>query len=293
MELSIIIVNYRTYDLTKKTIESILNKKHPFSYEIYLVDNASNDGSLEKLQKDFSKELNSDLIKFIANSENKGFSYANNLAIKKSNAKYVLLLNSDTIIIENCLEKCLNYIKSDKKIGALGCKVLLPNGSLDKACKRSFPDLESSFYRMIGLSHIFPENKRFGKYNLAYLNENEIYEVDCLTGAFILIKSETIDQVGLLDEKFFMYGEDIDWCYRIKSYNWKIIYYGKAEIIHHKGSSNKEKNKLTYEFYRSMQIFYNEHYKDQNHKHINVLIYLGIWSMYGFKFFLNLLRKPS
>jgi GT2 family glycosyltransferase len=293
MELSIIIVNYRTYDLTKKTIDSVINKKHPFSYEIYLIDNASNDGSLEKLQKDFSKEKDNHLIKFIANKENKGFAYANNIAMKKSSANYVLLLNSDTIVLNNCLEKCLNYIKSDNKIGALGCKVLLPNGGLDKACRRSFPDLESSFYRMIGLSHIFPEDERFGKYNLAYLDENEIHEIDCLTGAFILIRSKTINQVGLLDEKFFMYGEDIDWCYRIKSLDWKIIYYGEAEIIHYKGSSNKEKNKLIYEFYRSMQIFYNEHYKDKNHLPINAVIYLGIWSMFGLKLFLNLFRKST
>jgi GT2 family glycosyltransferase len=290
MDLSIIIVNYRTYDLTKQTINSIITKKHPFSYEIYLVDNASQDGSLEKLHEDFSKEAADGLIKFIANEENKGFAFANNVAIKQASSKYVLLLNSDTIIMDNCLEECMNYMEADKHIGALGCKVVLPDGSLDKACRRSFPDVNVSFYRMTGLSYLFPRNERFGKYNLTYLDENEIYEVDCLVGAFMMVRSAAIDQIGLLDETFFMYGEDIDWCYRIKSTGWKVMYYGPAKIIHYKGGSTK-KTKLLYEFYRSMYLFYNKHYKAEYSWIVTDVTYMGIWGMYGLKMFLNLFKK--
>jgi len=290
MDLSIIIVNYRTYDLTKQTIGSIITKKHSFSYKIYMVDNASQDGSLEKLQEDFSKEADDGLIKFITNKENKGFAFANNVAIKQASSKYVLLLNSDTIIMDNCLEECINYMEADKHIGALGCKVVLPDGTLDKACKRSFPDVNVSLYRMTGLSHLFPRSERFGKYNLTYLDENEIYEVDCLVGAFMMVRSAAIDQIGLLDETFFMYGEDIDWCYRIKSTGWKVVYYGPAKIIHYKGGSTK-KTKLLYEFYRSMYLFYNKHYKTEYPWIVTDVTYMSIWGMYGLKMFLNLFKK--
>ena len=293
MDLSIVIVNYCTYDLTKQCIKSVISKDHPFKYEIYVVDNASTDGSLERLQEDFSKELSCDLIRFIANTENKGFAYANNKAIIQTDARYVLLLNSDTVIKDNCLEECLNYMETNENIGALGCKVLLADYTLDKACRRSFPDLDVSFYRMVGLSRLFPKNRHFGRYNLTYLNENETYEVDCITGAFMMVRSTTIKQVGLLDETFFMYGEDIDWCYRIKAAGWKIVYYSPAKIVHYKGASStkNEKPKLIYEFYRAMDIFYNKHYKNEYPQIITAIVHVGIWNMYGLKSFLNLFKR--
>jgi GT2 family glycosyltransferase len=292
MDLSIIIVNYRTYDLTKQTIKSVLDKDHPFIYEIVLVDNASDDGSLEKLKKDFSHEEKDGLIRFIINTENKGFAHANNQALKETDSKYVLLLNSDTVIVDDCLERCMEYMEKDKKIGALGCKVLLPDGKLDKACRRSFPTVGVSFYRMTGLSKLFPKSERFGRYNLTYLDENKTYEVECIVGAFMMVRSNTIEEVGLLDETFFMYGEDIDWCYRIKAANWKVVYYSDAQIIHYKGGSlnKKEKPKMIYEFYRAMYIFYNKHYRDSYSKPVTVITYLGIWGMYCLKRFINFFR---
>ena len=292
MDLSIIIVNYCTYDLTKQAIESVTGKDHPFSYEIYLVDNASQDGSFEILQEDFKKQSADGLIKFIASTENRGFAHANNLAIPKSTAKYVLLLNSDTVVLKDCLAKCINYMEKDEDIGALGCKVLLEDGSLDKACRRSFPTFSVSFYRMTGLSRLFPKSRRFGQYNLTYLDENQTYPVDCLSGAFMLVRSQVILSVGLLDEDFFMYGEDVDWCYRITAGDWKILYYSGAEIVHFKGSSSgKNKVKLTFEFYRSMYIFYNKHYKSQYPWIITLVTYLGIGVICGVRILEDSLRK--
>jgi len=293
LDLSIIIVNFETYDLTKQTIESVINHDQPFEYDIYLVDNASKDGSIERLQEDFYKESQDGLIKFILNNENMGFAFANNIALKKTNSKYVLLLNSDTLILDNCLEESMSYMEAFEDIGALGCKVVLPDNSLDKACRRSFPDFNVSFYRMTGLSHLFPKSKRFGRYNLTYLNENGTYEVDCIVGAFMLVRSKTIREVGLLDETFFMYGEDIDWCYRINAAKWKIIYFGNEKIIHYKGASynKKQKIKLTYEFYRAMYIFYNKHYKDGYPWITTAATYLGIWGICGFKLFKNYISK--
>jgi hypothetical protein len=294
MELSIIIVNYRTYTLTKQTIESIINSKHDFSYKIFLVDNASNDGSIEKLERDFSIEIDNDLIEIIQSAENLGFAYANNLALNEIDSEYVLLLNSDTVVLDDCLEQCINYIKSDEEIGALGCRVCLPNGDLDKACRRSFPDVTVSFYRLSGLSRLFPNSKRFNKYNMDYLDDDGIYSIDCIVGAFMLLKNSVIHEIGFLDENFFMYGEDIDWCYRIKEAGFKIIYYGKSKIIHYKGSSSKkQKSKLIYHFYHSMYLFYNKHYKKKNNILTTLLTYLGIGLLCCLKLFLNLFKKKE
>ena len=293
MDLSIIIVNYETYDLTKQTIKSVITQEQPFNYDIYLVDNGSTDGSIERLQEDFLKESKDGMIKFILNPENRGFAHANNLALKKTQAEYVLLLNSDTVVLDNCLEASLNYMETHQDTGALGCKVVLPDNTLDKACRRSFPDFYVSFYRMTGLSRLFPKSKRFGRYNLTYLDEDETYEVDCVVGAFMLVRQKTIQEVGLLDETFFMYGEDIDWCYRIKAANWKIIYFSDAKIIHYKGASysKKQNKRLTYEFYRAMYIFYNKHYKEGYPWITTAATYLGIWGICKLKMFKNYIKR--
>ena len=257
------------------------------------MDNGSTDGSIERLQEDFLKESEDGLIKFILNPENRGFAHANNLALKKTQSEYVLLLNSDTVVLDNCLEASLNYMETHQDTGALGCKVVLPDNTLDKACRRSFPDFYVSFYRMTGLSRLFPKSKRFGRYNLTYLDEDETYEVDCVVGAFMLVRQKTIQEVGLLDETFFMYGEDIDWCYRIKAANWKIIYFSDAKIIHYKGASysKKQNKRLTYEFYRAMYIFYNKHYKEGYPWITTAATYLGIWGICKLKMFKNYIKR--
>ena len=288
MVLSIIIVNFRTFELTKNTIDSVLSNDCNYDYEILVVDNKSDDGSLEKLEETFSNEIKNSKITFIANNSNMGFSYANNLAIKKSSSKYILLLNSDTIIKENTLNKCLNYIETHQDVGALGCKVSLPNGELDKACKRSFPNPINSFYRLF---HIPNKNLEVNNYNLSNLDDNGVYEIDCLVGAFMLVKKDVINQIGMLDEDYFMYGEDIDWCYRIKKAGWKIIYFGKTEIIHFKGSSsNKKSFKLIYAFYKSMYIFYKKHLAEKYFVLLNFIVYVGIAVHLIVKLFINIFK---
>ena len=288
MVLSIIIINYRTFELTKNTIDSVLSNDCNYDYEILVVDNKSDDGSLEKLEETFSNEIKNSKITFIANNSNMGFSYANNLAIKKSSSKYILLLNSDTIIKENTLNKCLNYIETHQDVGALGCKVSLPNGELDKACKRSFPNPINSFYRLF---HIPNKNLEVNNYNLSNLDDNGVYEIDCLVGAFMLVKKDVINQIGMLDEDYFMYGEDIDWCYRIKESGWKIIYFGEVEIVHYKGSSsNKKSFKLIYEFHKSMYIFYKKHLAEKYFVLLNFIVYVGIAVHLIVKLFINIFK---
>ena len=279
MDLSIIIVNYATYQLTKDTVLSVLSTINDISYEIVIVDNDSPDDSFERLNRDFKDNSN---ITLIQNDNNDGFATANNIGIRNSTGEYVLLLNSDVIVKQYTINQCLQYMKENGNIGCLGCKVVLPDGNLDKACRRSFPTFEVSFYRLTGLSKIFPKSKRFNRYNLSYLDENDVYPVDCVVGAFMLIPRDVMLKCGCLDESYFMYGEDIELCYNIKQLGYDVIYYGKAEITHYKGASGKSK-KLLYEFHNSMQIFYDKHYKDSDNIIINAITYIGIWALYYIK----------
>jgi len=279
-DLSIVIVSYNTKELTLSCLESICHHKpDSYSLDIFVVDNASSDGTVEAIAKQFPQ------VKLIANEKNLGYAAANNQAIFQTNADYILLLNSDTLVLENCLEAVIDFMRRHPEVGASGCKLVLPDGSLDLACKRSFPTPETSFYHAVGLSKRFPQHKKFGRYNLSYLNENEIHEVDCLVGAFMMVRRKVIEEIGGLDESFFLFGEDIDWCYRIKEAGWKVVYYPKAVAIHYKGSSCKKNIwKSTYEFHRAMLIFYNKHYKYKYNLLIRTLIYVGI----GTKLFISL-----
>lgn len=279
MDLSIIIVNYRTYKLTNQTIKSVIDTVEDIDYEVFVVDNNSCDGSVEQLIEDFREYS---FVKFIKNDENAGFAVANNLAFNIAQGQYVLLLNSDVIVNPQTINKSLDYITSHESIGILGCKVVLPNGTLDKACRRSFPTFEVSFYRMTGLSKLFPNSPRFNRYNLSYLDENEVYPVDCVVGAFMLINSSIMHEVGGLDESYFMYGEDIDLCYKVKELGYDVCYFGKYDVVHYKGASGKNK-RLLYEFHKSMEIFYNAHYRDDDSFIINIITYLGIWGLYYVK----------
>lgn len=282
MDLSIIIVSYNTKELLKGTIESILNTAKNIEYEIIVVDNASSDGSYDMVRECFP------YVVLIKNYKNEGFACANNRGVKLANGKYILLLNSDTVVFDDCIESCIEYMKNNSYIGALGCKVNLRDGSLDHACRRGFPTPEASLYYILKLDKFFPCNKKFGKYTLNYLPQDEINEVDSLTGAFMMIRCEVVNKVGALDEDFFMYGEDIDWCYRIKEAGWKVVYYPKASIVHYKGASSKKKRfKIIYEFHRAMYLFYNKHYLKKYNIFITTLVYIGI----GFKFLVSLIMN--
>ena len=285
MDLSIVILNYQTFELTKNTINSIFEYEYPFSYEVLLVDDASGDDSLSRL-KDYFK----DNVIFIESRENNGFAAGNNQALKIAKGKYQLLLNSDTIVWENTLESIYYYMEKHTDVGATGCRVLLENGDLDKACKRSFPNVKNSFFRLF---HI-PTKSKDDNYNLDSLPDDGVYEIDCLTGAFMFIRKEALDEVGFLDETFFMYGEDIDLCFRIKQAGWKIVYYGKSKITHFKGaSSKKQKSKLIYEFYRAMYVYYKKHHAHESFFITNFIVYFGIALLCILKLFLNLFKKKS
>ncbi|MDQ0890923.1 GT2 family glycosyltransferase [Paenibacillus sp. V4I9] len=282
MDLSIIVLNYKTRDLTLACLQSVFSSATSYIYEVILIDNASNDGIIPAATEQFPQVI------CIANTENVGFSRANNQGILIAQGRYVLLLNSDTIVQPDTLDVMLRFMDENPTVGASGCKIVLPDGSLDKACKRGFPTPSASFYYAFGFSKLFPNTPRFNQYQLGYLSPNDAYPIDSLVGAFMLIRREAIEQVGMLDEEFFMYGEDIDWCYRIKEAGWVNYYYPRTQIVHHKGASSRRKPfKIIYEFHRAMILFHNKHYRKKYSWLTNAMVYVGV----GLKFILSLARN--
>lgn len=223
--------------------------------EIWVVDNDSVDGSVEMVRDKFPD------VKLIANKENTGFSVANNQAITQSNGEYVLLLNPDTVVQEDTFTLCLAYLDEHKNVGGLGVKMIDGKGKFLPESKRGLPTPEVALYKMIGLNKVFPKSRRFGKYHLGYIQEDEVAEIDVLAGAYMMMRRSVLDEVGLLDETFFMYGEDIDLSYRITKAGFKNIYFPKTSIIHYKGESTKRMSvNYVFIFYRAMVIFARKHY---------------------------------
>lgn len=282
MDVSILIVNYNTRQLTLDCLRSVYASETEFTYEVIVIDNDSKDDSVQAIRQEFP------LVKLIENTENTGFAKANNQGMAAAQGRYVLLLNSDTVIQRDTLQTMVAFMDRNPITGASGCKIILPDGSLDKACKRGFPTPSASFYYAFGLSKLFPNEPRFNQYQLGYLDPDQEYPVDCLVGAFMLVRRETIEQVGGLDETFFMYGEDIDWCYRIKQAGWGIHYYPRTTIVHYKGGSARRRPfKIIYEFHRAMILFHRKHYRKKYNILVNGAVYAGV----GLKMLLALLTN--
>lgn len=240
--------------------------------EIIVIDNNSTDNSLEYLTPRFSA------IHFIANKENLGFAKACNQGLQQAKGKYILFLNPDTIVPEDCFEKCISFFEAHPDTGALGVRMLDGSGKFLKESKRAFPAPMTSLYKLFGLSKLFPHSKAFSRYHLGHLDEKENNEVDVLAGAFMLIRKDVLDKVGSFDETFFMYGEDVDLSYRIQKAGYKNYYFAESSIIHFKGESTR-KGTMNYVrmFYNAMSIFVRKHYGGSRAGIFNFLIHIAIW----------------
>ncbi|MBM4158356.1 MAG: glycosyltransferase [Ignavibacteria bacterium] len=272
VDISIVIVNYNVKDVLDNCIASIYksnSKNH--NIEIFLVDNKSVDGSVKHIREKYPE------VKVIANTANVGFSKANNQALRQISGKYVLILNPDTVLEEGTFEKLLNFYESRKDTGVVSSKLIMANGKIDGACRRSFPTLSVALPRIFGLSKLFPKSKFFGKYNLTYLDENKISEVDSVCGAFMFMSKRILDEVGIFDEEYFMYGEDLDLCYRIKNKGYKNYYYPEVKTIHLKGESTR-KTGLSYvnNFYGAMSVFVRKNLKGASFV-VSILLRFGIF----------------
>jgi GT2 family glycosyltransferase len=272
MQLSIIIVNYNVRHFLEQCLFSVQKALQNLQAEIIVLDNASGDGSVDYLGPQFPQ------VKFIANKENTGFARACNQGFKLSSGNFVLFLNPDTIVPEDCFEKCIDFLNQHPDAGAMGVKMLDGTGQFLKESKRSFPSLTTSLFKLSGLSKMFPRSAVFAKYHLGHLNENRNHEVDVLAGAFMMIRKTIFESTHGFDERFFMYGEDVDLSYRIQKSGYKNYYFSETAIIHFKGESTK-KGSLNYVrmFYNAMSIFVNKHYKSGTAGVFGFLIHIAIW----------------
>jgi N-acetylglucosaminyl-diphospho-decaprenol L-rhamnosyltransferase len=284
LDLLIVIVNYNTRDLLRDCLASIYESQGDFSYRVCVVDNGSRDNSATMVGQEFPQ------AQLIEIPVNRGYAYANNLGLADFGfqndpldqhpsspvPRYALLLNADTLLPPSALQDMLDFMEAHPQAGAAGPRLIREDGSLDLACRRGFPTPSAFVYRMMGLSKLFPQSRRFGRYNLTYLSPDDLTEVDSVVGAFMLVRAEAIRQVGLLDETFFLYGEDLDWAYRIRKAGWKIYYNPQVTVLHVKAASTRHSRRARYEFFRAMDIFYRKHYADTTPLWLHWLIISGI-----------------
>jgi GT2 family glycosyltransferase len=281
-DLSIIIVSYNVAYFLEQTLRSVHQALAGLEVEIIVIDNASSDNSVAMIQQVFPQ------VKLIANAENVGFSKANNQGIAIAKGKYILLLNPDTVIGENTLRCCFDFAEQHPELGGLGVKMIDGSGHFLPESKRGLPTPWVSFYKLFGLSALFPTSQKMGKYYMSYLPENKTHEVEILSGAFMWLRAETLQQIGYLDETFFMYGEDIDLSYRILKYGYKNYYLADTTIIHYKGESTKRTSvNYVFVFYQAMLIFARKHFSKSYASWFSVLVQLAVY----FRAFIALLER--
>lgn len=293
LDLGIVVVNYNVRDLLRDCLASVYDSRGDFTFEICVVDNGSHDGSAEMVAKEFPQAR-------LIRAENRGYAAGNNLGLRafafrdegeeapemsathpsspnSSLSRYALLLNPDTVVPPSALADMLAFMEACPQAGVVGPRLVREDGSLDKACRRSFPTPEVAFYRLSGLSHLFPRSRRFGRYNLTYLPHDVTAEVDSVVGAFMLIRGQVLAQVGLMDERFFMYAEDLDFCYRAKQLGWQVWYNANVTVLHYKGQSSRQRSTFAnVQFYQTMRLFHDKHFGQQTFFLVNWLIYAGI-----------------
>lgn len=285
-KISIIIVNYNVEYFLDQCLDSVRKAIKNIKAEVIIVDNNSVDGSIEMINNKYPD------YKLIANKFNGGFSKANNQAICEAKGEYILLLNPDTIIEEDTLKKTIEFMDNTPNSGGLGVRMVDGKGQFLPESKRGLPTPMVAFYKIFGLSTLFPKSKRFGQYHLGHLSEFQVNPIDVLSGAFMMMRKSTLDKVGMLDESFFMYGEDIDLSYRITLGGYKNYYFPETTIIHYKGESTKKSSvNYVFVFYRAMIIFAKKHFGGNNAKLYSFLINSAIYIRATFAITVRLIKQ--
>jgi N-acetylglucosaminyl-diphospho-decaprenol L-rhamnosyltransferase len=280
-DLGVIILNWNTVDFLRRCLQTVLASEGDFTYQVVVVDNASTDGSAEMVRREFPT------VQVIVSETNGGYPYGNNLGLKvlgfrgKGNValdapRYSLLLNPDTEVPPDALWQMVQFMDSRPEVGIAGPKLILEDGSLDKACRRGFPTPLVSFYHFSKLAKLFPNSPRFGRYNMTFADPDTETEVDSVVGAYMQVRREAIQQCGLLDETFFMYGEDLDWAYRIKNAGWTVLYHPQVVVRHVKKAASRKSERAQSEFWRAMLIFYRKHYRQTTPLWLHGLVLFGL-----------------
>ena len=256
INLSICIVTYRARDYLHECLRSIYEHTRQISYEIVVVDNGSRDGTAELVRDNFQS------VVYVENPGNAGFSRPMNQALRAANGRYILLLNPDTLIIDNAIERLVQFLEDHPGVGIAGPKVLNPDGTLQKPCRRSEARPWDVFTYFLGLADRFPHDKRFSGYYMGFIDENTTHEVHGVSGSCMLIRRDVFDQIGLFDEDYFAYQEDADYCLRVRQAGWKIFYYPEARITHFggRGGSRVQPCRSIWEWHKSYYLYYRKHF---------------------------------
>ncbi len=252
--VSVIVVNYNVADLLIRCLDSVVHDNGVRPPNISVVDNGSTDGSIQRVMSRFPE------VTIIANSVNQGFAAAVNRGLLLAREEHILILNPDTLLPPNCLVRLLRFLDANPTIGMVGPRLVRSDGTLDYACRRNFPTPLDIYLRITGLDRLFPQSRLFGHYNLTYLDPAVSCEVDCIAGAFMLVRQEAIAKVGPMDERFFMYAEDVDWACRFKRAGWRVHYCADVEVLHYKQASTKQiKRQMIREFYKAIYQCYEKY----------------------------------
>lgn len=292
-KLSIILVTYNSYPFLLRCLESIpLGGLDKNAYEIIVVDNASSDETIEEMKK--RKDIH-----LLVNTSNTGFAAANNQAIKHAKGAYILFLNPDTILRKNSLKRILSFMQENTRASIATCNVSLPSGEIDDACHRGFPTPWNALCHFSGLSHLFPKSLFFNGYHLGYRNLDVVHEIDSCAGAYMMVRKSAGDAISWFDEEYFWYGEDIDFCFRMKETGGHVFFIPDVSILHYKGISSgikahsqefstatrETKQQATEARFAVMNIFYRKHYQQRYPKWVTLLVLGGIWMRKQFAFF--------
>jgi N-acetylglucosaminyl-diphospho-decaprenol L-rhamnosyltransferase len=294
MDLTIVVLNYNTRDHLRECLLALRAEgstslsRGSIAAELLVVDNASSDGSADMVAAEFPE------VTLIRSPRNGGFAYGNNHALRQMRGSMALLLNPDTIFARGGIARLREVMNQHPEAGIIGPKLIRPDGTMHLACRRSFPTPSVAFYRVSGLSRLFPHSPRFGRYNLTYLDPDLAVEVDSVCGACMLIRRPVIQRIGLLDERFFMYGEDLDWCLRARQAGWTVRYEPSIVVQHQHGAASRQRPvRTTFHFFRAMDLFYRKHYVHRYHPLVTGAVRTAIYAALAISVCRTLLTMPS
>jgi GT2 family glycosyltransferase len=275
--LSIVIVSHNCRRLLLDCLGSLEAGTAGMTSEVIVIDNASSDGTVAAVEAAHPS------LRLIAAESNLGFAHANNIGLEIATGRFVLLLNPDTVAQPGALRRAVEELEARPRIGMLGCKLVRPDGSLDHAAKRGFPTPLSALGYFTGLSRLRPRSRRLAGYTAEHLDPDEAGPVDAVNGAFMLVRREALDEVGSLDEDYWLYMEDLDWCYRFWQADWPVLYWPGVEVVHVKGGSSTSNRswRTNYAFHRGMWVFYRKHYRGSRPVAVTALVWAGIWTKLG------------
>lgn len=285
--VSIVVVSHNVKELLIECLRSLDVERASRPLEVILVDNDSRDDTPYAVATRFP------WVRLIVNAQNRGFSRAVNEGLRFTTGEFVLVLNPDTVVPPGTITRAVQELERRPDVGMLGCKLVRPDGTFDHACKRGFPTLMSALYYFSGLSSRFPGSPRFAQYTAAHLGIDEIGPVDAVNGAFMLVRRSAVTDVGPLDERFWLWAEDLDWCQRYWEHGWKVLYWPDVEVLHHKSASvgDHRSLRLNFAFHRSIWLYYAKHHAPRRSALLSALVWLGVWSKFSVSIVSNALRR--